>query len=110
MPLESLIEENYVSGVNWWNDMKMKILQPGMSSSLLGLLAAKILATSCTSSMQSFTSQSSMPQLVVFKMHMALNLAMRLKADFLWVLSGPQRHAKCYKFKGRNGLRLRRVL
>lgn len=83
MQLESLIEENYISGINWWNDMAMKILQPGMSSSLLGLLAVKIPATSCTSSMQNFTSQNSMPQLVVFKMHMALNLAVQLKADFM---------------------------
>lgn len=84
------MEENYVSGVNWWNDLAMKILLPGMLSSLLGLLAVKIPAASCTSSIQCFTSQSSMPQLVAFKTHMALNLPMQLKADFMRFFWAPE--------------------
>lgn len=90
MQLESLVEENYVSGINWWNDLATKLLQPWMSSSFLGLLAINIPATTCISSIQSFTSQSSMPQLVVFKMHMATNLAMQIKADFMWFFLGPR--------------------
>lgn len=68
----------------------MKILQPWISSSLFGLLAADIPATSCISSTQSFTSQSSVPQLVVFKMYMAPNLAVQIKADFMWFFLGPR--------------------
>lgn len=90
MQLESLMEENFVNGINWWNDLAVNILQSGMSSSLLRLLAVNIPATSCTSSIRSFTSQSSMPQLVVFKMHTALNFAMQIKADFMCFFLGPR--------------------
>lgn len=56
------------------------------------LFAVKIPPTSFTSSIQSSTSQNSRSRFMALTTHTALNLAMKLGADFMWFSWAPEAH------------------